>query len=177
MKNPTSDGEWAVVEEFYGQRTAARSKVPLIEHIKEGISILESIGGSADAKRAFCLHPLFQNDNDLLSVGADFAKKTGNAYPVVLAMEYRARANSFLSDKILNSRGIVYATELPDPGSMIEVKHMLMADKIQNRKDFERFHKDTHERSAELDYYFKVWFKRLEISEETYQSIVSELNA
>ena len=38
---------------------------------------------------------------------------------------------------------------------------MLIADKVQNYKDFLLYHKNTHERSDELDEYFNSWFKIL----------------
>ena len=39
-----------------------------------------------------------------------------------------------------------------------EVRDMLIADKIQNYKDFLFYHKGTHPRSRELEEYFKNWF-------------------
>ena len=52
---------------------------------------------------------------------------------------------------------------------------ILIADKIQNRKDFELYHLGKHERSDELDSYFKNWLERLNISEEFYQETKNEL--
>ena len=51
---------------------------------------------------------------------------------------------------------------------------MLIADKIQNRKDFELYHLGKHERSSELEQYFKNWLERLNITEEFYQEIKRE---
>jgi hypothetical protein len=56
-----------------------------------------------------------------------------------------------------------------------DVNDMLIADKIQNRKDFDLYHKGKHERSEELDEYFKNWFNRLGITEEFYQEMKNEL--
>ena len=52
---------------------------------------------------------------------------------------------------------------------------MLIADKIQNRKDFELYHKETHPRSAELDKYFRNWLQKLNIDESFYQEIIALL--
>ena len=49
---------------------------------------------------------------------------------------------------------------------------MLIADKIQNKKDFELYHKGSHPRSMELDHYFNNWLKRLNISEAFYAETV-----
>jgi hypothetical protein len=46
---------------------------------------------------------------------------------------------------------------------------MLIADKIQNRKDFELYHEGTHERSLELKCYFIDWLWRLGVREGEYQ--------
>ncbi|MDJ1501575.1 hypothetical protein [Xanthocytophaga agilis] len=56
-----------------------------------------------------------------------------------------------------------------------EVNQMLIADKIQNRKDFERYHQQSHARSEELTIYFANWLKRLGISEEKYQHYCHQL--
>lgn len=46
-----------------------------------------------------------------------------------------------------------------------EVRDMLVADKVQNYKDFLLFHKDTHERSNALDKYFNLWIDKLDAKE------------
>jgi hypothetical protein len=50
---------------------------------------------------------------------------------------------------------------------------MLIADKGQNRKDFELHHARTHPRAAELRSYFANWLGRLTISETRYQELVA----
>lgn len=80
-------------------------------------------------------------------------------YAVLLAMEYRNIANQYLSHRVINS---IDDIELgPVPG----IRQMLIADKIQNYKDFLIYHKDTHERAAELDEYFKNWLAKLDCVE------------
>ncbi len=50
-----------------------------------------------------------------------------------------------------------------------EVNQMLIADKIQNRKDFELYHQKTHPRNQELQLYFRNWLEKSGISEDRYQ--------
>ena len=50
-----------------------------------------------------------------------------------------------------------------------------IADKIQNRKDFELYHELTHPRSKELIQYFKNWLEKLGVSEEAYQEYKKRL--
>jgi hypothetical protein len=81
-------------------------------------------------------------------------------------MEYRRVANNYLSKRMINSIDEIELSPLKD------VNDMLIADKVQNRKDFELYHLDTHERSDVLDQYFKNWLIRLGITEERYQELV-----
>jgi len=172
--------EWGAISKFYGEQKTKRSGVRLMNHITEGLSIMEKIGATEDAMRAFCLHPLFQADDDLIKSGMEFIK-IYNIRPEVLllVMEYRNQANAWLSDKIysqkiLNSDNEVVSSWIdsighPSAGPLNEVKYMLIADKVQNRKDFLQYHASSHARSRELDLYFKIWLQELGITEEQYE--------
>lgn len=157
------------IAEFYGYRTAERSMVPLINHIDEGLRIMYRLNASVRAMRAYCLHPLFQDDAQLAIISRDTMKLAHyGPVPVLLAMEYRNVANRFLSTTY--THGEIQLSPLE------EVNDMLRADKIQNRKDFEVYHKATHKRSAELDAYFKEWLKVLKVSEEDYKSLITNID-
>lgn len=143
----------AAIIKFYGTRRAARSQVPLINHIVEGVSILKSIYASNDAISAFCLHPLVQGDTELLQHYANLDHIDGKI--LILAMEYRSVANDYLSHRT------VYAIDEIRLSPLKEVNDMLVADKVQNYKDFLLYHYGTHPRSNELDVYFKNWLSRL----------------
>lgn len=182
--------EFQAIATFYGDRRAERSQVPLIRHIHEGRAIIKALGrklpngtsfGLYHAVHAYTLHPLFQNDAELMTFGLDYARQAEaeNLSPVniMLAMEYRARANAWLADKVYmanfndGGRGILQRTGKPDAGPIPEVHAMLIADKVQNRKDFLRYHKGTHARSAELDLYFQVWLEHLGVSNSLYDTL------
>lgn len=53
-------------------------------------------------------------------------------------------------------------------GDMYEDCLLVFIDKIQNRKDFEIYHKATHENSAALTQYFSEWLDTLGVSESDY---------
>lgn len=171
--------EYRAIQAFYDNRTAKRSGVRLMNHIDEGLAILDHLEAPDDAKAAFCLHPLFQADPELMTVGQNYmtSRHAGvDAMPVMLTMEYRQWANAFLSEKVTfgkNSQGYYrfIVSGRANTGPIPEVKQMLIADKVQNYKDFELHHKDTHARSAELDYYFKQWLAALGISVGHYQAL------
>lgn len=145
-----------LVKSFYGERTAKRSGVKLINHIDEGISILKN--SDNDTIGAYCLHPLLQSDSDL-AANWRFVCSAVSTREILLAMEYRNIANAYLSTRVIKD-----VSEI-NLGPLVEVREMLIADKMQNYKDFEIYHKDTHPRSAELDVYFKNWLVKLDIVE------------
>lgn len=96
------------IVEFYGDRTAKRSGVPLINHINEGLTILDRLEAHPDVKEAFCIHPMIQDDVDLRANYNHLISGTGGeklylpirANVIGLALEYRNVANNFLSDQI-----------------------------------------------------------------------------
>jgi hypothetical protein len=175
--NFTDTNEYKAIATFYGDRKATRSQVPLIHHIHEGIAIMNAINASEDAQRAYMLHPLFQADAELHTVGYDYASTTTNAVPVALAMEYRIYANDWLSNKVIKQRDTLMHVGQPTPGPNLMVKHMLIADKVQNKKDFDLYHKHHHPRSDELDSYFNAWLKVLNITPQEYNKLVAIASA
>ena len=87
------------INEFYGDRTATRSKIPLIHHIKEGVEILRGLEGSTDNEiNAFCVHPMFQDDEYLLErdLPSDYISLHIATEVMKLVMEYRHVANQYL---------------------------------------------------------------------------------
>lgn len=148
--------EYLMISEFYGIRTAERSKVPLINHINEGLYVMEKRGANGLAQRAFCLHPLIQNDKDLETNWMEVATNA-NRHALLLAMEYRNIANQYLSHREIVTLNDITLSPLA------EVNEMLVADKIQNYKDFIIYHKGTHPRSLELEMYFTNWLMKLKV--------------
>lgn len=164
MTTPPQDWkEYQAIKEFYGDRRANRSQAPLINHIEEGLTVLRNIGASEAAMRAYCLHPLFQMDDDLKR-NADFARNQ-DPYVLMLAMEYRSVANEYLSHRQIKGISEIRLSPLP------EVNQMLVADKMQNFKDFMIHHYGTHARSKELHQYFKNWFEKLGIPQGVFESL------
>lgn len=159
------DIHYRLIKKFYGDKRAQRSQVPYINHIDEGIKILDSINASYWSYAGYCLHPIFQSDSELLDTVQRFDTVIPIEIPhksIVFAMEYRRVANSYLSHNFVSDLA---------SSPLKEVWEMLTADKVQNRKDFEIYHKGTHPRSDELDEYFKNWMKILCITEEHYQQL------
>lgn len=159
------------IEEFYGDRKAKRSQVPLINHIHEGLRIMEARGASEYAMAAYALHPIFQNDDDLV---ANFDQRVERVNPRVMAlvMEYRSFANAWLSDQVYYKRGAPHFDRPPKLPPLVDVREMLVADKVQNRKDFILHHKHKHPRSGELDLYFDVWLAGLGVEHDEYERLV-----
>jgi hypothetical protein len=170
---------YRLISKVYGDRRTERSGVLLINHINEGCEILRRIGASQYTGEAFCLHPLLQKDEDLANNYQDITTGVSKLV-LVYAMEYRNIANAFLSDKVRTveyTRGHfeVEATGTIKLSPLREVNDMLIADKVQNRKDFLRYHKDSHSRSQELEHYFNLWLEALSIDEDRYQQLIAGL--
>lgn len=151
--------EYRLVKQFYGSRKAERSQVPLMNHIDEGLAILEDLKASALAKRAFCLHPLLQDSHDLLNCWHLVATNCP-ADSVLMAMEYRRAANAYLCRPVTDNYSVKLLSFVVGP-LLPEVRQMLIADKLQNQKDFRKYHLGTHPRSAQLEQYFITWLKFL----------------
>lgn len=163
--------EYAAIARDYGDRRAQRSQLPLIRHIDDGLTILDTIGASAAAQRAFCLHPLLQDD---VAYAANFPRAhelTDDPHVLALAVEYRCVANAALS-----TRELAGAADI-ELSPMAEVNDMLIADKVQNRRDFLRHHLLSHPRSEILERYFALWLERLGISAERYAELTAKLPA
>jgi hypothetical protein len=152
--------EHGLIQSFYGTQRARRSQVPFMNHIHEGLAVMLCTGASLQAMRAFCLHPFVQSDTDLKTQYAHVAQALepvpDGAFVLGLAMEYRSVANEYLSHCSMPVEGI-RLSPLP------EVNAMLEGDKVQNRKDFELYHAETHERRARLAEYFQQWCQALRI--------------
>lgn len=156
--------EYELICHTYDTMYAVRSEVPYINHINEGLVVLQSIGARQQAEKAFCLHPLVQTDSWLEQ---HFSNVCLQSDPVVvaLAMEYRSVANEYLSKRVITSVAEIRLSPLKD------VNDMLIADKVQNYKDFLTYHKGTHPRSDLLDIYFNNWLSRLGISDNMFAQL------
>lgn len=171
MKN---NKHYLAIAEFYGDQTASRSGVRLICHVNEGLALLDMVGAPLTAKEAFCLHPMLQDDAALRASMAPcsvFQRWRPDPAPTALAMEYRRVANAYLSHHCADDNDVIALSPL------VEVNQMLLADKVQNRKDFERYHRGTHTHSARLERYFQNWLRRLGVSEPDYAELLDSLAA
>lgn len=151
--NKTS--EYQAITKFYGNRRARRSKVPYMNHINEGIVILEQIQATDNDIRAFCLHPIVQMDVDLEKNWSTLSWVHSDV--MMCVMEYRNKANAYLCLPEMDSYTYQDLPSLP----LESTRKMLIADKVQNYKDFLTYHVATHERSKQLDQYFRKWLRHL----------------
>jgi (p)ppGpp synthase/HD superfamily hydrolase len=158
------DDHYRLIKEMYEDKQAKRSGVPYMNHIDEGIIVLTAIQSSITAQQAFCLHPIFQNDGDL-AANYEESWQGLNRHAIIAAMEYRNIANQYLSQITVSTLEEIKLSPLKD------VNDMLIADKVQNFKDFEVYHQQTHPRRDELRVYFKMWLRRLGISPDRYLAL------
>lgn len=159
--------EYQLINEFYGNNVVKRSRVPMINHINEGLIVLRRIGANEYAQRAFCIHPMVQADLDLTNnyeilVGCD-------PRVIALAMEYRSVANQYLIEKVGTGQDIRLSP-------LEEVNQMLIADKVQNFKDFVKYYRDTHPRSKKFEMYLTHWLEALDVNKELYEELCAAID-
>ena len=164
----TDTPEYLAIEREYGMRTAERSGVPLVRHIDEGLAVLQRIGAPDAAMRAYCVHPLVQDDA-AYAANAERVTALTSCHVFALALEYRRTANATLSTRQFGSSADIPLSPMP------EVNQMLVADKVQNRKDFLLHHRGRHARSDELDRYFRLWLDRLGVSDIQFAELFEDL--
>lgn len=158
--------EYRLITEVYGDSIAARSKLPLMNHINEGIQLLLWQHQDLETILAFCIHPCVQAD-DMLAKYAREVYETCRPASIMYAMEYRSVANEYLSHRDLTDHSQIRLSPLE------QVNWMLWADKVQNFKDFQSHHINTHPRAAELTDYFINWHMRL----QSHLTSMGQLNA
>lgn len=170
------------IQAFYSGMVAKRTQVPLINHIDEGLFIMMHSGFAQVARDAYCIHPMIQSDEDI----EDNWKNAINGISsdvILLATEYRHIANGFLSTHIGLAKYLERSSQNFLPYKKSEmlasiklspiryVNEMLFADKIQNRKDFDLYHKGEIKNSDILEEYFSLWFEKLDIYDSMYENL------
>lgn len=165
MINPNTMQAMFLIKEFYANRTTKRHAIPLMDHIEHGVKVLKELGASDAATAAFALHPMFQDDEALQE--NELVLHALDPFVVALVMEYRNIANQGL-------RGKTPPSEISIP--LVEVRQMLIADKVQNRYSFLKYHKNTHPHAAVLNDYFDAWLAALGVDAARYESLVATFN-
>ena len=90
------------IQSYYNDIRSKRSKVPYIYHIDEGGEILFNLKSSQIVKDAYYLHPILQTDESFIH-NKKFDFSDINSESLLLAMEYRRVANSYLSNMEISS--------------------------------------------------------------------------
>lgn len=166
------ENAYAHISAYYYGKSAKRSKVPYMNHIDEGLRILDKLDADEDTKAAYCLHPIMQDDTTLSdNFNTIIAESDISSRVMLLVMEYRNVANRGLSCFQVDNPDKIYLSPIA------EVNMMLIADKVQNRKDFIKYHQHRHEKSIELDTYFKNWLRALKVTELMYLGLIDGIDS
>lgn len=155
-----------LILEHYKDRRAKRSGVLLMNHIYEGVIIMRELFASEHAIHAYIIHPLLQDDEPLkkhFHICAHYLEPE----VIGLAMEYRRTANACLAHHVFIE---------PAKSPLGEVNQMLIADKVQNYKDFLAYHDGkNHCRVSDITmhFYFNAWFKELSCDYQSLSKLIS----
>lgn len=165
---------YRIVSDFYMGDVAVRSGIPKIFHIKEGLILLEHLGASDVVKSAWCIHPVVQSNEDFKRELVDHRLSQADSDAIIMAMEYRFIANSYLS-KDVDIVTLKHTKLLGDKLNGFykkDIRLMLIADKVQNYKDFKNQPKGTYENEKELQIYFASWlFDILKLGPNEHQKL------
>ena len=166
-----------VIDNFYKDMSTSKG-VPYINHINEGVIHLENMKVSNNVVNAFILHPFVQCVNlkgtykDCLLTEKELEKHINIfeiepeiAFDLLL---YRKYANSYLCRESTDNYSINEAfNNIKGIVKYPNTIKMLIADKLQNFKDFLQYRQD-HPRKVYLNNYFTHWLNILaNISEST----------
>ncbi len=159
---------YAASERHYGDRRARRSGRYLMAHIDEGLFLLGQLDAAQVERDAWCLHPLVQGDDDLRATWSlgDAPWRGIDPRAALLTMAYRATANAYLAH---------HPPAAPPACPLPEVARLLVADKVQNRLDFERHLRGEIANSDRLDAYFAEWLAALGIDDARYVELARAL--
>jgi hypothetical protein len=164
----TGTPEYLAIEREYGTRAARRTGVLFMHHIDEGLAVLQRMGAPEPEMRAYCIHPLFQAGADQ-ELHADLLGMQISPHVLELAIEFCRVANASLATRVIASSADI-------PLSPVDgVNRMLIADKVQNRKDFLLHHRGSHPRSDALDRYFVLWLERLSVDQARFAELFEDL--
>jgi hypothetical protein len=168
-----------IIKKFYGDDRAKRSGILLINHILEGLDVLQYLNASDMVKSAWCIHPIVQSDKDFTNELNHKMLHPADSSAILLAVEYRHIANSFLSIDLER----IESDEIIDMGELLlgqmysdTIKLMLIADKVQNHKDFIKQPPNTYPNADNLDRYFRLWlYDILKLTKEQHESILGAI--
>lgn len=157
--------EYMLISAYYGNKCTERSHIPLMNHIREGIKLLIAWDRPENEQRAFAIHPIIQNTGSLMvrtSLPSDSRPIHHDVFD--LAKEYATKANSYLCRK--ETDGLTMEDDETELMELLGVMSpgcawMLLADKVQNQKDFRTYHWFSHPRATQLERYFNLWIRTL----------------
>lgn len=173
LKLPTY---YTMVRDYYGDNKTERSDVYYMNHIREGIVVLHELFkywskhihmNWDEVFACYCLHPIYQNyaNGDESCEEYIYIK---SEYDEV-GFEYARVANAYLSTRVIDDLDDI------DFKTSKAVKFALVADKIQNYKDFIKYHHLTHKGRRRLFNYFHNWFDKFEKEMITDKKQIQEL--
>lgn len=166
--------EYEMARKLLGNKTTTDGRTLLIEQVDQTLKVLNHLSSWPAVMRAACLRPLLQDDHTF-EYGWKTACKNGvQPRALVLAMEFRRVANSYLCTTLTDfwdDEEVRLRLGLVIP----PVRAMLIAHKTVGYHQFLLQQAQTHFRRKELRAYFERWFRVLEADPKTCLKLLTEV--
>lgn len=165
--------EYEMAKKMLGSKTTTDGRTLLIEQVDQTLKVLNHLSSWPAVMRAACLRPLLQDDHTF-EYGWKTACKNGvQPRALVLAMEFRRVANSYLCNTLTDywdDEEVRIRLGLVIP----PVRAMLIAHKTVGYYQFLMQQAQTHFRRKELRAYFERWFRILEADPKECLKLLTE---
>lgn len=163
--------EYKAILEHLKYRCDTLSGITHINHIDEGIQILEVICAPRylyNAAKAFCLHPMVSHDLSLVNNIVEVCSSGFDTTAILYAMEFRKTIASWPNHRTEGE---------PSISPLIAINKMITADIIQHKSHFLRYsgvpEGSDPSTNSELRFY-NDWLRTLAIDEEAFYTIIKD---
>lgn len=157
-----NSAEYQAIQSIYGdQKTLQGNGVPFMNHINEGLHILHRIKASDNAQRAYCLHPIMQVNGLADEFLSSSYLKEVDPRALVTAGMFANTVNAFPLGQFISGNLVGNVEEAAGLIKRNDVMDMILAEMVQNYKDFLNHEGQTDPDRAEINEYFLTWLRFL----------------
>lgn len=166
--------EYDIAQKFLEGKSSLVGDVSLIDTLEAGLAVLDKLSTWPTSMKAYCLRPLLQDDHSFEEGWKTVCRNGVQPRALVLAMEFRRIANSFLPSPYTD-RWTIAKIKLRVGLIIPPVRLMLIAHKAVGYRQFLQ-HAGRHARHRELAVYFEKWFVLLDVTKQEILALTEDLS-